>query len=955
MAQNASDSQKVDFLWKKIVYGAAKTDISGNIDATNEPNPSPLQIRGDKILQNSNLIANVIPASNSSVVTVYPTAFPVECTSTAAIPTPTLTWQTGQTFWVPPEFGSTYQIKVYIAPSGNAANVASKGTQVFATGSGNNDLWVFDYQAGILNFNSNNTPYNASNQPISFTGNSVYISGAVYSGAFGLGNLSYIGANITSSTDITISTTNNANIILNAGGTGIVQIIGDDAVGIPYGNTATRPANPNVGYIRINTDLDVLEYWNGSSWIYDAPFEITSQSITPNGSSNAYVLTSNTSTAGVMVNINGTIQQPYTAYNIVGNNSIVFTEIPLTTDIIEVRTIATGVVAIQNLAFGDAAVSLDEANVNITGNILPSANVTYSLGSNTLQWKDLWISGNSIYIGGSALTVANGQLSIGGNIVGSAVTYSNVNVKAYTETMGFKNYSNVNVAAYATTQSYTNYSNVNVAAYLGSENVTIGGNITVAGAQKRIIGDFGNALRSQRLLFQSNSAGNTSLGIISNGGAYSEVMVYSDEDCQLGAGAIQAFDDEVRIKTYNYGGPNELPMRLFVGNEPIITLGSDYTTTLSNNLIVSGTITTGTWNGGTIGVAYGGTGATTATGALTNLLPSGAATGYVLTTGGAGSYYWATSGGGGGATVGQTINTLRQSNTATQGQTVFALTGNITYTPGSGQLGVYINGVRQFPTEYTETSSNVFTLGTGINAGDVVFAEINRSQSFNNYANLTYASNVGNISASGLTVQSAIESLENNKSPLSNPVFSGVTTIGGNLVVQGNLFVNGNLTTINANNLVISDSMIYLADDNPTDTLDIGIVSAFTSAVRYQHTGFVRDATDGDWKLFANVVAEPTTTIDFTNASYSNLQVGNLRTIGTVNASGNVLASTGAFGTVTTSGNVTVSGNVVFSGWSIRETGTKLYFAYNGVNKMSLDTGGNLVVTGDLTAFGTIT
>jgi hypothetical protein len=178
MVQNASDSQKVDYLWKKIVYGAAKTDISGNIDATNEPNPSPLQIRADKILQDSASIPGVIPGSNSSVVTVYPTTFPVECISTAAIPTPTLTWQTGRTFWVPPEFGSTYQIKVYIAPSGNAANVASKGTQVFATGSGFNDLWVFDYQAGILNFNSNNTPYSGG-APISFTGNSVYISGAV--------------------------------------------------------------------------------------------------------------------------------------------------------------------------------------------------------------------------------------------------------------------------------------------------------------------------------------------------------------------------------------------------------------------------------------------------------------------------------------------------------------------------------------------------------------------------------------------------------------------------------------------------------------------------------------------------------------------------------------------------------------------------------------------------------
>ena len=128
MAQNASDSQKVDYLWKKIVYGAAKTDISGNIDATNEPNPSPLLIRGDKILQQSSLIANVIPGSNSSVVTVYPTTFPVECISTAGIPTPTLTWQTGRTFWVPPEFGSTYQIKVYISPSGQAGNVLTKGT-----------------------------------------------------------------------------------------------------------------------------------------------------------------------------------------------------------------------------------------------------------------------------------------------------------------------------------------------------------------------------------------------------------------------------------------------------------------------------------------------------------------------------------------------------------------------------------------------------------------------------------------------------------------------------------------------------------------------------------------------------------------------------------------------------------------------------------------------------------
>jgi len=373
MAQNASDSQKVDYLWKKIVYGAAKTDISGNIDATNEPNPSPLQIRADRILQDSGSILGVIPASNSSVVTVYPTTFPVECTSTAAIPTPTLTWQTGRTFWVPPEFGSTYQIKVYIAPSGNAANVASKGTQVFATGSGYNDLWVFDYQSGILNFNSNNTPY-ASGAPISFTGNSVYISGAVYAGAFGLptaGNLTAgVTGNITFS-NTTISTAfTNGNIYFSPTGTGTVQFTGNLGIGLPYGTNATRPTNPIIGYTRFNTARQSIEYWDGSQWLAPGEAVISSQIINPDGAANVFNLSSNTTTTGVLVSINGTLQQPTTSYNIEGNNQIRFTEIPLTTDTIEVRYISIGATTVGGLQYGSTTyVTLDSANVNIIGNI----------------------------------------------------------------------------------------------------------------------------------------------------------------------------------------------------------------------------------------------------------------------------------------------------------------------------------------------------------------------------------------------------------------------------------------------------------------------------------------------------------------------------------------------------------------------------------------------------------
>ena len=373
MAQNASDSQKVDYLWKKIVYGAAKTDIAANIDATNEPNPSPLQIRADKILQDSASIPGVIPASNSSVVTVYPTTFPVECTSTAGIPTPVLTWQTGRTFWVPPEFGSTYQVKVYIAPSGNAANVASKGTQVFATGSGSNDLWVFDYQAGILNFNSNNTPYSGGG-PISFTGNSVYISGGVYAGQFGLPTTSNIGnvilGNITFNGNTISTKETNGNIMINAPGTGIVQIMGTDAIGLPSGDQSARPNSPLVGYTRFNTTSKTIEYYDGTNWISPGQATISSQTINPDGTSNTYSLSSNTTSSGVFVSINGTIQQPGYSYNIVNNNQIQFTEIPLTTDSIEVRLMAPSAVTVGGLSFVNyTSVTLDTQSVNIVGNI----------------------------------------------------------------------------------------------------------------------------------------------------------------------------------------------------------------------------------------------------------------------------------------------------------------------------------------------------------------------------------------------------------------------------------------------------------------------------------------------------------------------------------------------------------------------------------------------------------
>lgn len=67
------------------------------------------------------------------------------------------------------------------------------------------------------------------------------------------------------------------------------------------------------------------------------------------------------------------------------------------------------------------------------GNILPSANVTYSLGSPTNQWKDLYLSGSTIYIGGAQLSVANGaiqsSLPIAANVTATNITVQGTRIE----------------------------------------------------------------------------------------------------------------------------------------------------------------------------------------------------------------------------------------------------------------------------------------------------------------------------------------------------------------------------------------------------------------------------------------------------------------------------------------------------------------------------------------------
>jgi hypothetical protein len=129
-----------------------------------------------------------------------------------------------------------------------------------------------------------------------------------------------------------------------------------------------------------------------------------------------------------------------------------------------------------------------------------------------------------------------------------------------------------------------------------------------------------------------------------------------------------------------------------------------------------------------------------------------------LTTGGAGNFYWSAggAGGGGGTTPGTTINSTRLSYTAEGNLNTYPTP---TYVPGASQLRVYFDGVRQFASEYTETSNTSVTFTSNVPAGVNILLEVDGYIVNPYYANnIAYSVNA-DISETANTIQLAIDGL----------------------------------------------------------------------------------------------------------------------------------------------------------------------------------------------------
>ena len=266
------------------------------------------------------------------------------------------------------------------------------------------------------------------------------------------GGMDVDGAFVVANTTGNITTTGTA-IIGSATATTDVtfKVDATDSMMVPVGTTGERPGTGVTGMFRFNSTSGQMEYYGASSWASISPdFTVaTSQTFSGDDSTTAFTLSSlvgadSYTVAGVLVMLNGVVQEPTTVYGISGT-TLTFTTAPATGDLIEVRkfTTSTTVVAIADVD-GDTQIQVEETSdddtirfdiagsekmtlnatqLSVTGNIvatgnitangditlgdadtdtitlgaevgshvIPDADSTYDLGDNTKRWRNIYV------------------------------------------------------------------------------------------------------------------------------------------------------------------------------------------------------------------------------------------------------------------------------------------------------------------------------------------------------------------------------------------------------------------------------------------------------------------------------------------------------------------------------------------------------------------------------------
>jgi hypothetical protein len=289
-------------------------------------------------------------------------------------------------------------------------------------------------------------------------------------------------------------------------------------------------------------------------------------------------------------------------------------------------TVANGNVVAEGFFFANGDPVVTDLG-NITTNLIPSLDLTYTLGNSTNQWKDLWVGGNTIYmyqipinlsavafangavgntlaVGGNPLVAANtdavlGNLAVSGNAVANAFLsdqYLWANGIPFISADGNLAIGNINATgkisgASANIIGNIDGGNVNSAGVVTAVGNVIGGNLTTVG----VVTAVGNVTGGNLTTLGNVSGGNVnSAGVVTAVGNLIGGNVTTVGN--VSGGNLNASNAVVAVGNVSGGNITTIGRVVAVGNVSggnITTTGNVDANAVSANTVAALTITSG--------------------------------------------------------------------------------------------------------------------------------------------------------------------------------------------------------------------------------------------------------------------------------------------------------------------------------------------------------------------------
>jgi len=206
--------------------------------------------------------------------------------------------------------------------------------------------------------------------------------------------------------------------------------------------------------------------------------------------------------------------------------------------------ITAGNLVVNHISSDDSTFVLVKDGLDVQGDILPTDNVAYDLGSTTRRWKDLWLSNSTIYLGNSTISANATSIVMtnpaGGQTVLAGASGSSEVAAAIVSATGNITGGNVLTGGVVSATGNIRGANFNTTGLLTATGNVVAGNVLTGGlvsATGNVIGSYfvGTATSAQYADIAENYTADAAYepGTVLEFGGSAEVTVAADETARV--------------------------------------------------------------------------------------------------------------------------------------------------------------------------------------------------------------------------------------------------------------------------------------------------------------------------------------------------------------------------------------------------------------------------------------